>query len=570
MANWDKLNSDFEKVLNGLTDEEFDKWKQDREKRIKNKNMSRKVRVRFAPSPTGALHMGGVRTALYNYLFAKKHGGDFILRIEDTDKDRFVPGAEEYIVEALKWCGIEPNEGVGFMGTHKETDQGGVDHDIPNDLMYRQSYRNSMAVYDPFIKKLLEEGNAYYAFDTKESLDYLRNDIAEKRKAGLKVREFSYGVFTRDNLVNSLRLSEEDVKAKIDSGVPYVVRLKMPKDVEIKFVDLIRGNVSVKSHTIDDKVIFKSDGLPTYHLANVVDDHLMDISHVIRGEEWLPSAPLHIMLYKMLGWEDTMPEFIHLPLIMGPNGKLSKRDGDALGFPVFPLKWTDPKTKETSSGYRENGFMPEAFNNMIAFLGWNPGGTEEILSMDEMIDKFSFSKVGKSGAKFDLKKANWFNHQHMKKATNEALAKMWIESGNLVNGAMNECKISSPNIDSFEYLAKVCGLLKEKVSNIHEFWNSGKYFFVTPDPSVGIENTPFLAEVITNVSKDEVFNHDSLRAAFDVSVKESGIDAREAGMILRLAVTGMKVGPPLFDVMELIGKTESLNRIASNVVVNHE
>lgn len=521
--------------------------------------MSRKVIVRFAPSPTGALHIGGVRTALYNYLFAKKHGGDFILRIEDTDAERTVSGAEEYIIESLKWAGISPDKGYGFPGTSS----------VKYNPLYKQSERNKLGIYTEHIKKLVEDGNAYYAFDTKEELDALRNDVAEKRKAGVKVREFSYGVFTREKLNNSLSMTPDEIKAKIDSGIPFVIRLKMPKDVEIKFVDLIRGPVTVKSHTIDDKVIFKSDGLPTYHLANVVDDHLMDISHVIRGEEWLPSAPLHVMLYKMLGWESTMPEFAHLPLIMGPNGKLSKRDGDTLGFPVYPLKWTDPKTSETSSGYRESGFLPSAFNNMIAFLGWNPGGTDEIFSMDEMIDKFSLDRIGKSGAKFDLKKANWFNHQHMLRADNKVLAQMWIDSGDLVNGVMKEGKVV-PKIDDFEYVASVCGLLKEKVSDVNKFWESGKYFFVTPNPTLGNEHSPFLAEMISNITKDETFNHDSLRASFDAAVKASSVDAREAGMILRVAVTGMKVGPPLFDAMALIGKNESLNRIASNVVVNHE
>jgi len=302
---------------------------------------------------------------------------------------------------------------------------------------------------------------------------------------------------------------------------------------------------------------------------------MMDISHVIRGEEWLPSAPLHVMLYKYLGWADTMPEFAHLPLIMGPNGKLSKRDGDALGFPVFPLKWTDPKTGETSSGYRENGYMPEAFNNMIAFLGWNPGGTKEILSMAEMIESFSFEKVGKSGAKFDLKKAEWFNHQHMNKTNNTVLAKMWIESGNLIKNWQKdviekEIKKIDPRIDKFEYVCSVCGLLKEKVSNIHKFWESGKYFFVSPDSnSVEVEHAPLLLDMMVNMKADEIFTHDSLRASFDLAVKSSGEDARKAGMILRTAITGMSVGPPLFDVMELLGKEESIKRIVSAVKYEH-
>lgn len=516
--------------------------------------MDKKVRVRFAPSPTGPLHIGGVRTALYNYLFAKKHGGDFILRIEDTDQSRLVSGATDYIIESLKWCGIEPNEGVGF---------GDGEEGIGGNYSYIQSERNAhFNMYKPSVDKLISEGKAYYAFDTPESIEAIKTSISEKRKAGTKLREFAYGVFTRDTLVNSLTLSADEVKRRLDAGDPYVVRIKMPKDVDINFVDLIRGSMSVKSHTIDDKVLWKSDGMPTYHLANIVDDHGMKISHVIRGEEWLPSAPLHVMLYKMLGWEDTMPEFAHLPLIMGPNGKLSKRDGDTLGFPVYPLKWVDPKTKEASSGYRENGFLPAAFNNMIAFLGWNPGGKEEILSMDDMIDKFSLSKVGKSGAKFDLRKAEWFNHQHMKNSDGRKLMDLWMP---LLKKETEFVGGFSPS-----YITSVCDLLKEKVSNINDFWDSGKYFFVDPSPSLSAEHSSFLSEVISNITLDEEFSHDSIRYAFDKSVKAMNVDAREAGMILRIAVTGSKVGPPLFDAMALIGKNISLNRIASNVAVNHE
>jgi glutamyl-tRNA synthetase len=518
--------------------------------------MTRKVRVRFAPSPTGALHIGGVRTALYNYLFAKKHGGDFILRIEDTDSAREMRGSIDYIIKSLEWCGITPNEGYGFG-----------DGDC---APYIQSHRNSHGIYKVYVDSLLKNGNAYYAFDTKESLDEIR---ASKKS-------FAYNIFTRESLVNSLTLSAEEVKRRIDAGDPYVIRMKVPKDVEIKFKDLVKGLVTVKSNTIDDKVLFKSDGMPTYHLANVVDDHMMDISHVIRGEEWLPSAPLHIMLYKMFGWEDSMPEFAHLPLILGPNGKLSKRDGDSYGFPVYPLVWTDPNTGEKSSGYRESGYLPDAFINMLAFLGWNPGDTVELMSMDEMINKFSLERVGKAGAKFDLKKTDWFNHQYLIKSDNDTLAALWGKD--LIKNLLEDKETSDKNLPGIidekvrgfggkdSYVSKVCGLLKQKVSNINMFWERGRYFFIPPKPSLSSENSAFIAEVIAGLSGIDDFTHDNIRIAFDEAVKSSGEDPRNAGKLLRIAVTGMEIGPPLFDVIELLGKNESLNRLAANVVINHE
>ena len=505
--------------------------------------MMRKVRVRFAPSPTGPLHIGGVRTALYNYIFAKKHGGDFILRIEDTDTARTVPGAEEYIIESLKWAGITPNEGVGFS-TFKMSNE-----------LYRQSDRNRLEVYKPYSEKLLADGNAYIAFDTTEEIDAIKASI----KASGSKNPFAYGVFTREKMKNSLTLSKEEVESRIKNGDSYVVRIKMPMGVEIKFKDIIRGDINVKSHTIDDKVLFKSDGMPTYHLANVVDDYEMKISHVIRGEEWLPSAPLHVMLYKFLGIENVMPEFAHLPLIMGPNGKLSKRDGDTLGFPVYPMKWTDPVTGETSSGYKESGYLVEAFNNMIALLGWSPGNNIEIMTMDEMLEKFSLEKIGKSGAKFDLKKAEWVNHQHMMKTDDRELMKIWMpllkEEKEFVGGF-------SPS-----YITSVCGLLKEKVSNISKFWESGKYFFVTPIPTLDSDNSFLFADLIASLSSLESFDHDSIKNAFNESVVKYGEDARNAGKALRTAITGMPVGPPIFDIIALLGKTESLNRIASNIKV---
>jgi len=367
----------------------------------------RKVRVRFAPSPTGPLHIGGVRTALYNYLFAKKHNGDFILRIEDTDQTRFVPGAEEYIIESLKWCGITVDEGIEEGGPYGP---------------YRQSDRKE--VYKEFSERLIESGNAYYAFDTAEELDAMRERLKEQKSS---VQQ--YNALTRGDMKNSLTLSDNETAKLLKSGTPFVVRFKMNEDETVIVEDIIRGKVTVNTNQLDDKVLFKSDGMPTYHLANVVDDHLMKISHVIRGEEWLPSLPLHVLLYRAFGWEDTMPDFAHLPLLLKPSGqgKLSKRDGDALGFPVFPLKWEDPSTGDVSRGYREDGYFPDAFVNLIAFLGWNPGTEEEILSINEMASYFDLNKVHKAGAKFDPEKAKWFNHKYLTKKNSSKLAGLFQE-----------------------------------------------------------------------------------------------------------------------------------------------
>lgn len=406
--------------------------------------MSRRVRVRFAPSPTGPLHMGGVRTALYNYLFAKHHGGDFILRIEDTDQERLVQGAENYIISALKWCGIEPNEGIGFgEGPHAP---------------YRQSERKSEGIYVQYARQLIDSGHAYYAFDTPQELDEMR-----KRLEAAKAKSTSYNAISRQNMKNSLTLSEDEVKRRIENGDPYVVRIKIPRNEEVRLKDIIRGWVVVNSNELDDKVLFKSDGMPTYHLANIVDDYMMRVTHVIRGEEWLPSAPLHVLLYRYLGWEEVMPEFAHLPLLLRPdgNGKLSKRDGDRLGFPVFPLSGSlpDPKTGalETFTGYRENGYFPEAFVNMLALLGWHPSGNEEILSIEEMIKEFSLERVSKSGAKFDPEKTKWFNQQYLRKRTPEQLAEAWMPE--LTEKGFGNDKT---------YVAQVCRLLQEKAQFVHE------------------------------------------------------------------------------------------------------
>ena len=408
----------------------------------------RKVRVRFAPSPTGALHIGGVRTALYNYLFARQHGGDLIFRIEDTDSNRFVPGAEEYILESFKWLGIPFDEGVSFGGEHGP---------------YRQSERRE--IYKKYVQVLLDAGKAYIAFDTPEELDAKRAEIAN----------FQYDASTRMQMRNSLTLSKEEVDALIAEGRQYVVRFKIEPDEDVHVNDLIRGEVVINSSILDDKVLYKSaDELPTYHLANIVDDHLMEVSHVIRGEEWLPSAPLHVLLYRAFGWEDTMPAFAHLPLLLKPegNGKLSKRDGDRLGFPVFPLEWHDPKTGEVSSGYRESGYLPEAVINFLALLGWNPGNDQELMSMDDLVRLFNLSHCSKSGAKFDYKKGMWFNHEYILQKSDEELAELFkpVLKENGVN----------PDAYSDTFLTTVVSLVKGRVNFVKELWDQARFFFTAP------------------------------------------------------------------------------------------
>jgi glutamyl-tRNA synthetase len=412
-------------------------------------NDMRRVRVRFAPSPTGPLHIGGVRTALYNYLLAKQQGGDFILRIEDTDQTRFVPGAETYIIESLKWLGIEPNEGIGF-------------NDGPH-APYRQSERKHL--YKQYVDQLIDAGYAYYAFDTPEDLEAMR----ERLKASNV--DAKYDAITRMAMKNSLTLPEDEVKRRLESSDAYVVRIKLPKKEEVKFYDEIRGWVSFNTSQMDDKVLYKSDGMPTYHMANVVDDYLMQITHVIRGEEWLPSAPLHVLLYRYLGWEAVMPKFAHLPLLLKPegNGKLSKRDGDRLGFPVFPLNWIDPVSGEKSSGYRESGYLPDAVINLLAFLGWNPGTNQELFSIDELIAAFSLERVSKSGAKFDQNKAKWFNQQYIRK----------VDDALLANELSKE--LHARNLQySDAYIRETCRLMKEKISFVKDLWPMSEYFFIEP------------------------------------------------------------------------------------------
>ena len=505
---------------------------------------NRKVRVRFAPSPTGPLHMGGVRTALYNYLFAKKHGGDFILRIEDTDQDRFVPGAEEYIINALKWCGIEPNEGVGF----------GDGPCAP----YKQSVRKEEGVYAKYAKQLIDAGNAYYAFDTKEELDEQR---ARYEKMG---KTFSYNAVSRQELKNSLALSEDEVKRRIDAGEHYVVRAKMPRNEEVRFHDLIRGWVVVHSSQLDDKVLFKSDGMPTYHLANIVDDYTMKITHVIRGEEWLPSAPLHVLLYRFLGWEDVMPQFSHLPLLLRPdgNGKLSKRDGDRLGFPVFPLSGSllDIKTgqPESFTGYRESGYFPEAFINMLALLGWHSSGNQEIFSKEELIQEFSLDRVSKSGAKFDAEKTKWFNQQYLRMKSDEELA----AALSALNSARYE-KIPAG------YLVEVCRLMKEKVSFIHEIAEQGKFFF--EDPTVyddGVikkrwndDSKKFIAAVKNSFAGMTTWNAADCEATFKQTAEATGTNPGSVMQLFRVCLSGAGGGPVLFEMVTLLGKDTVVKRL---------
>ena len=508
----------------------------------------RKVRVRFAPSPTGPLHIGGVRTALYNYLFARQNGGDMILRIEDTDQTRFVPGAEDYIIEALDWLGIKFDEGVHIGG---------------NFGPYRQSDRKPM--YRQYADQLIRDGWAYYAFDRPEALDAKRKEYESQKKT------FQYDCNTRADMENSLALPADEVQRRLDSGEPYVVRFKFPENIDITVHDLIRGDVTMNSRLLDDKVLFKSDGMPTYHLANIVDDHLMEVSHVIRCEEWLPSAPLHVMLYKAFGWEDTMPQFAHLPLLLKPdgNGKLSKRDGDRLGFPVFPLDWHNPETGEISSGYRERGYLPEAVVNMLALLGWNPGNDQEILSMDELIKMFSIEHISKSGAKFNVEKAKWFNHEYLQKCLDEQLAEMFLpqlkEHGITIADDIN-FQLSTFN---FQYVVKVCGMMKERISFPSELWDQTHYFFVAPteyDPKAVAKRwkpgmTTHMAKVI-EILNTVPFEYDAIhQALLEDYIKGNELNMGQIMNSLRLAVVGTTVGPDMLTLVMTIGKEETISRV---------
>lgn len=505
----------------------------------------RPVRVRFAPSPTGPLHIGGVRTALYNYLFAKKHNGTFLLRVEDTDQNRFVPGAEEYIIEALRWCGIQIEEGVSVGGPHEP---------------YRQSERKAM--YRQYAEKLVERGHAYYAFDTSDELEAMR-----KRLEAAKVAAPQYNAVTRSTMRNSLTLSEDEVRRLMDSGAPYVIRMKIPRNEEVRFHDVIRGWVVVHTQSLDDKVLFKSDGMPTYHLANVVDDYLMKITHVIRGEEWLPSAPLHVLLYRSMGWEEAMPLFAHLPLLLRPdgNGKLSKRDGDRLGFPVFPLDWKDPATGEQSSGYRERGYFPDAVVNLLAFLGWNPGTTQELFSMEELIEAFSLERVSKHGAKFDPDKAKWYNQQYLRKKTDTELAALFMPT---VKEKGVHVSLTTEN-----YVERVCALIKEKAHFVSEFWDLGSFFFFAPekyDESVIVKKwkdgaPAFFAKVKDVFANTTDFSAANVEAVFKKTAEESGVAPGSVMQLFRVLITGLAAGPILFNAIELLGKDEVVKRLETAI-----
>ena len=504
--------------------------------------MSQKVRVRFAPSPTGPLHIGGLRTALFNYLFAKKHDGDFLLRIEDTDQNRYVEGAEAYIVEALNWLNIPYDEGPG-----KEKDCG----------PYRQSERKDL--YRQYADALIDSGNAYYAFDTSEELDAHRKDHEAKGKT------FIYNWHNRLKLKNSLVFSSEETQQKIANGEEYVIRFKSPEDETLHLNDIIRGDMQVETSILDDKVLFKSDGMPTYHLANIVDDHLMKITHVIRGEEWLPSLALHVLLYRAFGWE--APQFAHLPLILKPtgNGKLSKRDGDKMGFPVFPLEW---KTVEGDlfSGYREDGYLPEAVVNMLAFLGWNPGTEQEIFSLEELIDAFGLERVNKAGAKFDPDKTKWFQHQYLQKIDDAVLASEFERYLNRLSVERQGNTLSQPPIET---IRKIVSLLKERATFVSDLWEQGSFFFEAPatydakaaEKAFKAETAVLLKKVVSILSATEDFSAENLSEQVKGWITSENIGFGKVMMPLRLALVGEMKGPEVFDILSILGKEESVSRI---------
>ncbi len=499
--------------------------------------MERKVRVRFAPSPTGPLHIGGVRTALYNYLFARQHGGDMILRIEDTDSQRFVPGAEDYINEALAWLGIGIDEGVREGGNYGP---------------YKQSERRD--IYRDHVRMLLDAGKAYIAFDTP----------AELEAARAATPNFQYDASTRMSMRNSLSMPADEVKALIDGGEKYVVRFKIEPGRDVEVNDLLRGKVTINSSILDDKVLYKgADDLPTYHLANIVDDHLMEVTHVIRGEEWLPSAPLHVLLYEAFGWADTMPSFVHLPLLLKPDGKgkLSKRDGDRLGFPVFPLEWHDPKSGEISSGYRERGYLPQAVVNFLALLGWNPGDDTEIMSMDELIEKFSFDHCSRSGAKFDFEKGKWFNHKYLQEMSDEELAQMY-------KPVLKEHGVD-PSAWTDEYITRVVGLVKGRINFVGDLWDQSKFFFVEPEEyeekSVrkrwNAEMPAIMGELIEVLKGLEDFSSKAAEPVVLGWIADKGYHLGNVMNAFRLTVVGECKGPHMFDITELLGCDETVRRI---------
>ncbi|WP_164109535.1 MULTISPECIES: glutamate--tRNA ligase [Sphingobacterium] len=496
-------------------------------------SLQKKVRVRFAPSPTGGLHLGGVRTALFNYLFAKQHDGEFILRIEDTDQTRFVPGAEEYINECLAWCGILPDESPSNPGTFGP---------------YRQSERKPS--YRQYAEQLIAAGYAYYAFDTSEELDALRQSQPN----------FRYAQENRMSLRNSLTLSPEETQRLLDTNVPYTIRIKMPEDHIVSFDDMIRGRVSFETKLVDDKVLLKADGMPTYHLAVVVDDKAMEISHVFRGEEWLPSAPVHLLLWEYLGWSDDMPQWAHLPLILKPdgNGKLSKRDGDRLGFPVYAMNWTDAKTGDLTKGFRELGFLPEAFVNMLGVLGWNDGTEQEIFTLPELVEKFSVERINKSGAKFDFEKAKWFNHEWIKKMDNTALLPLVRES--LVQHGVSAIEDSS--------IATILSVVKERMTYLSDFWAQASFFFQMPQhydvdavkPKWNADKTKFFEDILVEFEGQD-WQASVLEPFFKERVQSSGMKIGELMMPFRIMLVGGKFGPDVFLIAEILGKDQVINRV---------
>ncbi|WP_418788457.1 glutamate--tRNA ligase [Leyella stercorea] len=500
----------------------------------------RKVRVRFAPSPTGALHIGGVRTALYNYLFARQHGGDLVFRIEDTDSNRFVPGAEEYIIESFRWLGIKFDEGVSFGGEHGP---------------YRQSERRS--IYKKYVDQLLAADKAYIAFDTPEQLEAKRAEI----------QNFQYDARTRGEMTNSLTLPKEEVERRIADGEQYVVRFKVEPGIDVHIDDMIRGHVVIKSDILDDKVLYKSaDELPTYHLANIVDDHLMEITHVIRGEEWLPSAPLHVLLYRAFGWEDTMPTFAHLPLLLKPEGKgkLSKRDGDRLGFPVFPLEWHDPKTGDVSSGYRESGYFPEAVVNFLALLGWNPGTEQELFTLDELVEAFDIHKCSKAGARFDYQKGIWFNHEYMLKKSNEEVANLFAPI--VANNGVDE---------TMERITQVVAMMKDRVNFVKELWPLCSFFFIAPteydEKTVKkrwkADSAKVMSELADVLEGIDDFSVEGQEPVVMKWVEEKGYKLGDVMNAFRLTLVGIGKGPGMFDISAFLGKEETLKRLRKAIEV---
>lgn len=499
--------------------------------------MSSKVRVRFAPSPTGGLHLGGMRTVLYNFLFARRQGGEFILRIEDTDQSRYVPGAEEYIFECLKWCGLEPDESPYHGGQYGP---------------YRQSERKQL--YRQYAEQLVRQGNAYYAFDTPEELDEMRERLKTESNPAPQ-----YDHITRNQMRNSLTLAEDEVNNLLQQGTPHVIRIKMPENETVQFTDLVRGDIQFETNVVDDKVLLKADGMPTYHLAVVVDDYLMKITHAFRGEEWLPSAPVHLLLWKYLGWADKMPAWAHLPLIMGPSGKLSKRDGSKYGFPVFAMNWTDPRSNEFTEGFRERGFLPEAFINILAMLGWNDGTEQELFTLQELISKFSIDRVHKGGAKFDFEKAKWFNHEWIKRSDVERLrpevTRLYEEKGIHIPGNAK--------------LDKIISLVKERCTLLPDFWQQSSFFFIAPGtydvdavkPKWNEAKRDFFISFTAELDAIPDWQSAFIEAALKQIAAVKNIKPGELQLPLRVMLVGGKFGPPVFDIAEILGKEETVRRI---------